>query len=235
MKLKYKKVSVVLAIMAAVNISPISFTKVHAATDSIAAIQTNTDEKVIVQKATTNTNKAWTVTFNSEVDYNEIKDVLQVNEVNNGQLGSAVPVTILPLTNSSMKIIPPSGGYKKGQFYQVTIRKGAKSKKGKTMIKNNVMKFSVNGENTAIGKVEISPVLSMFKVITISATTRPDIKKYKIEGNDNLFNIGEVSINIIENKSSVQVYLYGNDGTTLLGKTSLDVGRQISDKILQIQ
>ncbi|MCT8976116.1 Ig-like domain-containing protein [Clostridium sp. CX1] len=235
MKLKYKKVSVVLAIMAAVNISPISFTKVHAATDSIAAIQTNTDEKVIVQKATTNTNKAWTVTFNSEVDYNEIKNVLQVNEVNNGQLGSVVPVTILPLTNSSMKIIPPSGGYKKGQFYQITVKKGVKSKKGKTMIKNNVMKFSVNGENTAIGKVEISPVLSMFKVVTINATTRPDIKKYKIEGNDNLFNIGEASINIIENKSSVQVYLYGNDGTTLLGKTSLDVGRQISDKILQIQ
>lgn len=205
---------------------------IHAAGISTAS---NTEEKVITQKAVTDVKKVWTINFNSDVDINAIIGNVQVNEVNSGRVGAIVPVTVIPGTNSSVEINPPSGGYKKEQVYQITVKKGAKSKKGKNLYKNNIMKFTVTGQNTAVAKVEVSPVLSMFKSITINATTRPDITKYKIEGNDNLLNIGETSINVLDNKSSVQIYFYGTDGQTQLGKTTLNVNREINDTTLQIQ
>lgn len=198
-----------------------------------ASIQT--DEKVIQQKSTLDVNKVWNINFNHEIELYSAKNYVQVNEVNNGQLGAIVPVTFSQGTKSSILVNPPAGGYKKGKMYQITIKKSIAAKNGKNLFRNNIMKFSVNEANTAIAKVEISPVLSMFKAITINATTRSDIKKYKIEGNDNLFNIGEISINVLNNKSSVQVYFYGSDGYTLLGTTTLNVSKSIADTTLQIR
>lgn len=208
---------------------------VHAAANSVGSVNEDSNVKVIQQKVTMDSSKAWNINFNSEIDINTVKDRIQVNEVNNNVLGSSVAVTVTPSNVYSVKINPPSGGYKKGQTYQITIRKGAKSKDGKYLVKDNNMRFSIQGENTAMAKVEISPVLSMFKAITICDTTRKDIKKYKIEGNDKLFNIGETSLNVIDNKNSVQVYFYGDDGVNQLGKTSLSISDNSYDVSLQIQ
>lgn len=240
MKLKYKSIIASLVILGTIQFSPLNLgintEKVHAAsTSAIAAIGEESAERIIQQRATTDTKKIWTIKFNREIDFNSVKDSIQVNELNNGQLGTTIPVTVSQDTNKSLKINPPTEGYKKGQMYQVTIKKGARPRNGKDLQRNNVMKFSINGDNTAIGMVEISPVLSMFKAITINATTRPDIAKYKIEGNENLFKIGETSVNVLDNKSSVQVYFYGSDGNSFLGKTTLNVNTNVSDQLLQIQ
>lgn len=236
MKLKYKKLIACLAVFGTIQVGAFSITDLNLTNyNRVHAAGSQTDERVIQQKITTDTNKAWNINFNSEVEFYSVKDCIQVNEVNNGKLGTTIPVTVSQGTRYSMIVNPPSGGYKKGQMYQVTIKKDARARNGKGMVRNNIMKFSIGDANTAIAKVEISPVVSMFKAITINATTRTDIKKYKIEGNDNLFNIGETSVNVLDNKSSVQVYFYGADGYTLLGKTTLNVNRSVSDTILQIQ
>lgn len=236
MKLKYKKLTACLALLGVIQFSTLNTGVITPKSSStVHAASSQTTERILQQKITTDTNKAWSINFNSEVDLYSIKDCIQVNEINNDQIGTTIPVTISQGSRYSIVINPPSGGYKKGQMYQVTIKKDARARNGKGMVRNNLMKFSIGDANTAIGKVEISPVLSMIKAITINDTTRTDIKKYKIEGNDNLFNIGETSVNVLDNKSSVQVYFYGADGYTVLGKTTLNVNSNISDTILQIQ
>lgn len=236
MKLKYKKLTACLALLGVVQFSTLNIGVITPENSStVHAASSQTTERILQQKATTDTNKAWSINFNSEVDLYSIKDCIQVNEINNDQIGSTIPVTISQGSGYSIVINPPSGGYKKGQMYQVTIKKDARARNGKGMVRNNNMKFSIGDANTAIAKVEISPVVSMIKAITINATTRTDIKKYKIEGNDNLFDIGETSVNVLDNKSSIQVYFYGADGYTMLGKTTLNVNSNISDTILQIQ
>lgn len=242
-RFKYKGFSIFLAVFLAgtvhVNLPGLESGKnsgtVHAAANTTSYVNEDSNVKVIQQKVTMDLNKVWTISFNSEIDFNSVKDRVQVNEVNNNVLGSSVAVTVAANNIYSLKINPPSGGYRKGETYQITIKKGAESKDGKYLVKDNTMRFSIQGENTAIAKVDISPVLSMFKAITICDTTRQDIKKYKIEGNDKLFNVGETSLNVIDNKSSVQVYFYGNDGATQLGTTTLNVNSNSNGVPIQIQ
>ncbi|MBC2582121.1 hypothetical protein [Clostridium sp. DJ247] len=236
MKIKYKKLILGLALLVIFQFDALGI-NIPKLTNSntVYAASTQTDEKVIQQKLTLDINKVWNINFNHDIEVYSAKDYLQVNEVNNGQLGAVVPVTFSQGTKSSILVNPPAGGYKKGQMYQITIKKSIAAKNGKNLFRNNIMKFSINEANTAMAKVEISPVLSMFKAITINATTRSDIKKYKIEGNENLFNIGQTSVNVLNNKSSVQVYFYGNDGYTLLGTTTLNVSTSIADTTLQIR
>lgn len=237
MKLKYRKLTAcltLLGVIALINPAAPSIVKAESSSNTIAAAQ-NSDERIIQQKATADVNKAWNINFNSEIDFNSVKDSIQVNEINNNQLGASVPVTVIPGASRSVRVAPPVGGYKKGQIYQVTIRKGAKAKKNKDLCRNNTMKFSIMGENSGIAKVEVSPVVNMFKSITINATTRPDVTKYKVEGNEKLFNIGETSVNVLENKNNVQVYFYGADGYTMRGKTTIDVNKTANDLQFQIQ
>lgn len=236
MKLKYKKLIAVLAVVGTVQFGAFNIINPNLTDhNTVYAASSQADERVITQKITTDTNKAWTVNFNSEIDFNSVKDSIQVNEVNNGQLGTIIPVTVFQRTKTSIIVTPPSGGYEKGQMYQITIKKGAKATTKKGLYRNNVMKFSITGENTAIGKVEVSPVVKAFKLITINATTRSDIKKYKIEGNNKLFNIGVTSLNVLDNKSSVQVYFYGEDGYTQLGTATLDISKSANDIQFQIK
>lgn len=242
--LKYKKLSVCMAVIASVQFSllglgSLDFTNLRASSNIVHAasinLGQNANEKVIVQKAVMDVGKVWNITFNSEIDYNAVKNSIQVNEVNNGTIGSTVPVIVLAGNPNSVRINPPSGGYKKGQIYQITIKKGIQSKKNKKLLKSNTMKFSINDKNTAIANIQTSPVLNMFKAITINAITRSDIMKYKVEGNDKLFNIGETSINVLNNKSSVKVYFYGTDVNTAIATTTLDVSKNASDITLQVQ
>ncbi|GAA0726886.1 hypothetical protein GCM10008905_23830 [Clostridium malenominatum] len=232
-KFKYKKLSIVLCVLMVGTIQlnlqgiPNLKNKAYAATNQEIT-------KEINAKVTTDVNKIWTIRFNSEVDFYSVRDRIRVNEVYNNSTSSSVPVSIEESGRMSVKINPPSGGYKKGQNYQITINKGAKGRDGKFLTKDNIMRFSIQGDNTAMAKVEVSPVLDMFKVINITGTTRPDIKKYKVEGNDYIFNLGEPSVNVIKDKSSVQVYFYGSDGTKIIGKATLSISNNSYDVPLDI-
>lgn len=190
--------------------------------------------KEINAKVTTDVNKVWTIKFNSEVDFYSVRDRITVNEVYNNSISSSVLVNIEENGRMSIKINPPSGGYKKGQNYQITINKGAKARDGKFLIKDNIMRFSIQGENTAMARVEVSPVLDMFKVINITGSTRTDVKKYKVEGNDYLFNLGEPSLNVIKDRSSVQIYFYGIDDTKIIGRATLSISNNSYDVPLNI-
>lgn len=236
MKLKYKKLIAFIAVIGTVQFGAFNIINPNSTNyNTVYAANSQTEDKVITQKITTDTNKAWTINFNTEIDFNSVKDSIQVNKVSNGQLGTTVPVTVFQRTKSSIIVTPPSGGYEKGQMYQITVKKGAKATTKKGLYRNNIMKFSVTSDNAAIGKVEVSPVVKAFKLITVNATSRSDIKKYKIEGNEKLFNIGETSLNVLENKSSVKVYFYGDDRYTLLGSATLDVSKSTSDIQFQIK
>ncbi|KZL94128.1 hypothetical protein [Clostridium magnum] len=236
MKLKYKKLIAFIAVISTVQFGAFSIINPNSINyNTVYAASSQTEDKVITQKITTDTNKAWTINFNTEIDFNSVKDSIQVNKVSNGQLGTTVPVTVFQRTKSSIIVTPPSGGYEKGQMYQITVKKGAKATTKKGLYRNNIMKFSVTSDNAAIGKVEVSPVVKAFKLITVNATSRSDIKKYKIEGNEKLFNIGETSLNVLENKSSVKVYFYGDDRYTLLGSATVDVSKSASDIQFQIK
>ncbi|WP_315121489.1 hypothetical protein [uncultured Clostridium sp.] len=234
--IKYRKLTLILCvlILGAVQTS-LPNVLINRESGVVYAANNEDTEKEVLGKATTDINKIWTIKFNSSVEFYSVKDRIQVNEVNNNILGSSVPVSVEKNDAMSVKIIPPTGGYKKGQTYQITIKKGAQGTDGKFLIKDNVMRFSIQSENTAMAKVEVSPVLDIFKVINITATTRNDIRKYKVEGNDHLFDIGEPSLNVINNdKTSVQIYFYGIDGARIIGRTTLNISGNSYDVPLNI-
>ncbi|MBU5485713.1 hypothetical protein KQI86_15440 [Clostridium sp. MSJ-11] len=234
-KMKYRKLSLFLCvlILGTVQIN-LPNGLINKKSGVVYAANNEDTVKEVLNKATTDTNKVWTIKFNSAVEFHSVKDRIQVNEVNNNILGSSVSVGIEQNDNMSIKITPPSGGYKKGQTYQITIRKGAQGKDGKFLTKDNIMRFSIQSENTVMARVEVSPVLDIFKAINITATTRNDIRKYKVEGNDHLFDIGEPSLNVINDKTSVQIYFYGIDGAKIIGRTTLNISNNSYDVPLNI-
>lgn len=235
-KLKYKKLSLVLCVLL-LGTFQVNLTNNEVKTtnsNKVYAASADDTKKEIAPKVTTDVNKIWTIKFNSQVDFYSVKDRITVNEVNNNYLGSSVSVDIQESGKMALKINPPSGGYKKGKTYQITINKGAKARDGKFLLKDNIMRFSVQDNNTAMARLEVSPVLDIFKIINITGTTRTDIKKYKVEGNDYIFNIGESSLNVLNNRTSVQIYFYGIDGVKILGRATLNISNSSYDVPLDI-
>ncbi|WP_125154733.1 hypothetical protein [Clostridium rectalis] len=234
-KSRIKFIAASILVVSAIQISNVGIGTVHA--ENVPNyIYEQSNVNVIRQKISTDFNKSWNINFNSEIDYNSISDAIQVNEVNNESLLGSVPVNISKGNMNSLNISPPPGGYKKGQLYQITVKKGTvRNVKGKSLLKDNIMRFSIEDINTFVSDVVVSPVLPEFKCITISDTTRADVKKYKIEGNDAIFDIGETSINMIQNKSLVKVEFYDSTGYSKLGSADLNVDKTMNHIVLNIK
>lgn len=233
-KIKYRKLSLVLCVLILGTVQLNFINNEVKIYNSVYAASNQDARKEINAKVVTDVNKIWTIKFNSEVDFYSVKDRITVNEVHDNSVSSSVPVNIEDNGRMAIKINPPTGGYKIGKNYQITITKGAKARDGKFLMKDNIMRFSIQGDNTAMAKVEVSPVLDMFKVINITGTTRTDIKKYRIEGNDYTFNLGEPSLNVIQNRNSVQIYFYGIDDTKIIGRATLNISNNSYDVPLDI-
>ncbi len=185
------------------------------------SVSAEEDFKDMGTKVISNVNKVWTVKFTSPEDSNSLSNNISVQDLTDG---STVSVSASQGDDeNSIKINPPSGGYKLEHKYKLTIDKNVKSKKQENLPKTVVLRFNVTSKDnngyTASANVEVSRVWSGFKKITVSTTNLPDVVKYKIEGNNNFFNIGD-TVTLIS-KDMPQISLYDNKDN-LLGTATLD-------------
>jgi len=169
-----------------------------------------------------NVNKIWTVKFKSPVDIDSLNNSVSIRDVTGG---ADVDISISAGEDeNSASINPPSGGYKLSHNYTLTIDKSAKSKSGQSLPKSVILSFNVaskdNNGYTASANITVSPVLPIFKQINVS-TDLPSAAKYKIEGNNNLFDVGSNMV-LFASQDTVKVYLYDNK-QNLLGTSTLDV------------
>lgn len=189
----------------------------------------------ISDKITTDIHKIWTVRFNKPVDLDSLANNIQVKDLKDG---STVGVSISQGSDDkTVKVIPPSKGYTVGHDYEITVNDGIKSKIGKFLKRKAAMAFKVRDTSTvsytATAKVVVSPMLPMFKQITISSTDNTDIKKYKIDGNKNIMNIGGSIASMVAG-DNVTVSFYGSDGTTVIATATLSVSESKDNLTLKL-
>jgi hypothetical protein len=173
-------------------------------------------------RAISDVNKIWTLKFRTPVDINSLNSSVGMKDLTDG---STVNINISAGDDeNSVKVNPPSGGYKLSHNYKLTIDKSTKSKKREVLPKSAVLNFSLtskdNNSYNASANVVVSPGLPMFKQITIS-TNLPSVSKYKIEGNNNLFSVGSTAVSLVS-QTAIKVSLYDNK-ENLLGTSTLDV------------
>lgn len=177
-------------------------------------------------KTISDTHKIWTIKFNSSIDANSFANSVQVRDLTTGT-DEQISTTVGD-DNSSIKINPSEQGYKVGHDYEITVGKNVKSSKGKNLKKSTVMGFKVidvnSGNHTASAKVVVSPVLPMFKQITINSVDLSDVKTIKVSGNDKVFNVGEAALSFV-GENTTTIYFYGSDGKTVIAKGNIDVSQ----------
>ncbi len=185
-------------------------------------------------RAISDVNKVWTLKFRTPVDVNSLNNTVSIQDLTDG---SAVSVSVSAGDDeNSAKVNPPSGGYKMSHNYKLTIDKSIKSKKGKSLPKSAVLKFNLtskdnNSYNASANVVVVVPVIPTLKQITVS-TNLPSASKYKIEGNDKLFDIGSNAVLLVL-QGTAKVSFYDDKGN-LLGDSTLDVSATKSNISMKI-
>lgn len=220
------KIWMLALIIAGFSISTIVFADGIALNNkAIVSVDDNSISK-ISDRTVSDTHKVWTIRFNSSIDADSFANSVQVRDLTTGSTEQIS--TTIGEDNSSIKINPSEQGYKVGHNYEITVGKNIKSNKGKNLKKSTVMGFKVidvaSGNNTASAKVVVSPVLPMFKQITINSIDLSDVKTIKISGNDKVFNVGEAALSFV-GENTTTLYFYGSDGKTVIAKGDIDVSQ----------
>lgn len=195
----------------------------------------NSDINVINDKVISDTHKIWTVKFNTSIDINSFSNSVQIKDLTDGTI-QQVSVVVGDKDNS-IKVNPPSQGYKTGHNYQISVDKNIKSISNKNLKRAGLMNFKVmdvnTGNYTADIKVVVSPFLPILKQITLNSVNLDDVKKIRVEGSDKVLNVGESAVSVI-NGNSTTIYFYGGDGTTVIAKGTLDVTRSMDNVTIKL-
>ncbi|BAH06056.1 hypothetical protein [Clostridium kluyveri] len=212
MKRIMKKVALILTLVVILCVSYNTF-----------SISAEEDFKNMGTKVISNVNKIWTVEFTSPADIDSLNNNIRIEDLTDGSISNLSASQ--GEDENSVEINPPSGGYKLSHNYKLVIDKSSKSKKQENLPKSVVLYFNVaskeNNGYTISANVEVSPIIDIAKTITISAANLPGVSKYKIEGSNNLCDIGK-SVFLFVAQDTVKVYLYDNK-QNLLGTSTLDV------------
>lgn len=195
----------------------------------------STDVKDMGSKTITDTKKVWTVSFKKAVDISSVSNNIKISDITSGT--NFTPTVSQGDDEYSIKVNPASGGYVVGHEYQLILNKDIKSQEGENLPKDVLLTFYVvsgSDKNYDVSaNVIVSPFLSMLKKVTLSSEDLPQDAKYKIEGTNKLFNIGDTAI-FVGNESTVNVYFYNSDGATEIGTGVLDVSSTNSNVDIEI-
>lgn len=184
----------------------------------------------------TDTNKIWTITFNNPIDFNSAVGNIQIKDITNG---NDLSINLVRGDSEAIvKVGAPSGGYTVGHTYQISLNKNIKLADGGLLARTITLNFIVssksnNGVYTISANVMVSPAISIFKQVTITSTNLPNAEKYKIEGNNNLVDIGKSIFSVIS-KNTVKVYICDSTGN-VLGTADMDVSTTKNNMSLNFQ
>ncbi|WP_027626174.1 Ig-like domain-containing protein [Clostridium lundense] len=194
--------------------------------------------------------KIWMIRFNIKLDSNTINNSVIVKDLSGNKINIKLKLSD---DGKTILVYPPVNNYDINKEYILYVEDNIKSVNSRKLKSGAIVNFFVKdntsssgsssgssngGSSTssinAIAKVEVSPVMKNFKVINIKSSNNSNIKKFKIEGNNNLFDIGKAALSIV-NDDKVTIYFYGEDGNNLIGKGTLDVSRTADNLDIKIQ
>lgn len=177
------------------------------------------DYKNMGTRVISNVNKIWTLKFNIPVNINSLKNNVKIQDITSGETSNLSAFS--GNDEYSAKVNPPSGGYKLNHNYKLILGNGISSKVGDKLPKSAALSFEVtsNGKYTASASVVTSQSFPNIKKIIVSSNL-PSVSKYKVEGNNNIFDIGKTAVSIVP-QNTVQILLYSDKGN-LLGTSTLD-------------
>ena len=185
----------------------------------------------------TDVNKTWTITFNNPIEFDSIAGNIEIKDVTTGD---NVQITPIQGDNKAVVIVKaPSGGYTAGHNYLITVNKNIKLENGTPLAKTTTLNFKVaskgqeDNKYTLFADVMVSPIISVFKQITVTSTDFPGAAKYRIDENDKLFNIGETMASMIS-EDTVKIYMCDSSGN-VLGTADMDVSVTKSNISLKLQ
>lgn len=188
--------------------------------------------------------KTWMIKFNIKLDTNTINNSVCVKDLS----GNKINVNLkLSDDGKTILVYPPTSNYEVNKEYTLYVENNIKSISGSKLKSGAELSFLIRSNNSgsgssssgtsstnAIAKVEVSPAMEAFKVITIKNSNNSNIKKFKIDGNNNLFDIGKSAFSIV-NDNKVTIYFYGEDGNKLIGQGTLDVSKTLDNLDIKIQ
>lgn len=186
----------------------------------------------------TDTNKTWTITFKNPIDFSSVPGNIRIKDITTGD-----DVLINPIQGDDkniVKVSAPSEGYTIGHTYQISLNKNIKLNDSGFLGQNIILNFTVaskgnisNGAYSVSASVTVSQAINIFKQITITSTNLPGAAKYKIEGNNNLFDIGKSVFSVVPG-NTVKVYICDSTGS-ILGTADMDVSTTKSNMNLNLQ
>lgn len=182
--------------------------------------------------------KTWTVTFNSNVNYDFVNEKYIYVKTAGGKAVD-VDVNVEPTNPKKIDVTPSSGKYLLGQTYILTIKQGFSDESGRALKQDRVMQFTTKSTlvDTADFKVQVFPNFGIVIVSLNSVNASSDIKTYRVEGQeDNTpvdVNGGEAYI--ISNKlQNLNVYFYDASGKQV-GSSFINVQQASDSQVVNIE
>lgn len=179
--------------------------------------------------------KVWTITFSNNVNYDYVNTAyICVYDGSGNEVDLDLKVN--PSNQKQVIVKPKSGAYTLGKTYTLIISKGFSDEKGNKIGQDYKMQFSIKKQliDTADFKVQVNKDMGV-AVISINSITSPDIRKYKVEGQDDPEieeEIGEKAY-ILGSYQNVTVYFYDDSGKEI-GSCLLNIQKASDSQVLQI-
>lgn len=103
-------------------------------------VHTDTPIKIIDEKTNVDTNKIWTIKFNSKLDGSTVNSKnIKVYDSNNNIVNISVNYKV---DSNEVMINPPTSGYESGKRYTIKVTNGVKSITGKALSAVTIMSFT---------------------------------------------------------------------------------------------
>lgn len=179
--------------------------------------------------------KEWKINFNNKVDYDYVNsNYIYVMDSSGNTVD--IEVNVNPLNQKQVIVKPKLGKYNLGSTYTLVISKEFCDENGKKIGQDHKMQFAIKKQlvDTVDFKIQGNKNIGVV-VISINSITSTDIKKYKVEGQDDpaaIENIGEKAY-ILGNYQNVNVYFYDSDGNEI-GNSLINIEKACDSQTVQI-
>jgi len=185
--------------------------------------------------------KTWTITFNSNVDYNFVNsNYISVQTLSGKAVDASVSVE--PTNQKKVDVSPKGSNYLLGQTYILTIKQGFSDEKGHALKQDKVMQFTI--KSTLVDKADFNVKVNNnynLGIVIVSLNSISDssnITTFKVEGQDDpneFVNINGGEAYITSNKlQNLNVYFYDASGKQV-GNSLIDVQQATSSQVVDIK
>lgn len=148
---------------------------------TILVSMTSVSAKTFDSKITNNSNKEWTIAFNSKIAFNEAtKNFIYIVT----DSGEQHPTTLKISDDAKKVTIHPEAPFLLGESYSVVITKDVQTETGKYLKEETRMPFSVQGKYIVSVKAILNPLVTN---VVIQGTKEVAKMSISVNGNSEIF------------------------------------------------